>query len=349
MPTEVGVSQYQPGTTSAAIARTVASGSGLVACGWADSGGALSSGNLTDNKGNTWTLVGTSTQSFAAVISLWVCPSAASGSTTITLTPDNPSDKCGLAISEFTGADSSSPVDAFAMVFNTGLTATPSPGSLTTTSDGDLLFGYLFQNYQNVQYTAASGFTIEIGGTGSGEFCCEVATVGAAGTYPVSWTTSDSIPPAVAAIAVRAQQAPAPSNIINCEGYGPSPLDTGVVAINSTSWVQIGILQLGGWKRGGLLTLMVGSGGALGHFKLTRASAIGGLHVDWLVDTDFNTSTDELQDCRVPGSSPPNIYQLVTNGIGQMKLGKCLAVAEIGIWAKAASTNTTLRVTGNID
>jgi len=292
MPTEVGVSQHSSGTTSAVITRTVASGSGLVACGWADSGGAISDGNLTDDQGNTWTLVGTSTQSFAAAITLWVCPNAASGSTTITFTPDNPSDKCELAVSEFTEADSSSPVDASALLFNTGLTQTPSPGSLTTTSDGDLLFAYLFQNYQAVQYTAGTGFTIEIGGTGSVEFCCEVAAVGAAGTYPVSWTASDSIPPAVAAIAIRAPlPAPPVSTVsnLNCQGSGATTFDTGSIAVNSTTdWVQISVVQLGGVKEAGLLTLYTGSTGALGHFRLTRADTIGGTHVDWLVDADFN-------------------------------------------------------------
>lgn len=347
MPTEVGVSQLGQGTTSAAITRTVASGSGLVACGWADSGGAITAGNLTDNRGNTWTLLGTSTQSFAAVISLWVCAEAASGSTTITLTPDNPSDKCAVEVSEFTAADSSTPVDAFALLFDTGLTNTPSPGSLTTTSDNDLVFGYLFQNYENVTYTPGSGFAIDFGSTG--EFSCEVATVGAAGTYPVSWTTSDNIPPAVAAVAIRAPLPVQPPTVVNlnCTGFGLSPLDTGAVAINSTSWAQVGLVTLGGGKRSALLTLLTGSGGALGHLKLSRADAIGGRHVDWLVDTDFNTATDELQDCIVPGISPANIYQLAASGVGQIKLAKCRAVGEIGIWAKAASANTTLRVTGN--
>lgn len=95
------------------------------------------------------------------------------------------------------------------------------------------------------------------------------------------------------------------------------------------------------------MTLIVGAGGALGHLKLTRADAIGGLHVDWLVDTDFNTATDEMIDCVVPGSSPPNIYTLAANGVGQIKLNDCRSVCEIGIWAKAASANTTLQVTGN--
>ncbi len=348
MPSEVGVSQLAHGSTSSvSITRTVASGSGLIACGWADSGGALSSGNLTDDKGNAWTLLGISTQSFAAAIALWVCPEAESGSTTVTLTPDNASDECGLFISEFTGADSSSPVDDFALLFNTGLTTTPSPGSLTTTSPNDLVFGYLLQNYENVNYTAGSGFSIEIGGTGSGEFCCEVATVGAAGTYPVNWTASDSIPPAVAAVAIRAQLAPVVANILNCLGNSASTFDTGVVTIDSTSkWIQVGVITLGGGKDAGLLTLNVGSGGALGHFKLTRADAIGGTHIDWMVDSDFNTPTEDMPSCIVPNTSPANIYQLSGNGTGQIKLAKCLAIGEVGIWAKAASTDTTLQVTG---
>jgi len=122
---------------------------------------------------------------------------------------------------------------------------------------------------------------------------------------------------------------------------------TDTITVNDASdWIAIGTILLGGTKDRGLLTLNVGSGGALAHFKLTRADNVGGTHVDWMVDTDFNVATDEMIDCVVAGQSPPNIYELAASGTGQIKLDRCLAIGEVGIWAKKASTDTTLQVTG---
>jgi hypothetical protein len=137
---------------------------------------------------------------------------------------------------------------------------------------------------------------------------------------------------------------------LNAQGYGTVAVDTGATTINDASnWIQVGgaPIVLGGGKLAALLTLICGAGGALAHFKLTRADTIGGTHVDWLVDADLNTATDEMLDCTVPGVSPPNIYQLAAGSKGQIKLEKLQGVAEIGVWAKKATTDTTLEVTGS--
>ena len=133
---------------------------------------------------------------------------------------------------------------------------------------------------------------------------------------------------------------------INASGYGASTVDTGAVAVTSGAWANIATITLAGGKADGLMTFIVGAGGALGHFKLSRASSSGGLHVDWIVDTDFNTATDEQIDCVVPGSSPPNISTMAANGVGQIRLANLRSVIEIGIWAKAATTDTTLQMIG---
>jgi len=133
---------------------------------------------------------------------------------------------------------------------------------------------------------------------------------------------------------------------IDASGYGASPVDTGAVNVTASDWANIATIKLAGGKSDALMTLIVGSGGALGHFKLTRAASAGGLHVDWLVDTDFNTATDEMIDCVVPGQSPPNISTLAASGAGQIRLANLRSVVEVGIWAKAASTATTLQVVG---
>jgi len=138
---------------------------------------------------------------------------------------------------------------------------------------------------------------------------------------------------------------------INAEGFsqsGPLQFDSGPIVVNdSNNWIQVAIIQLNGVKDEGLLTLIVGAGGALAHLKLTRADKVGGLHVDFMVDTDFNVATDEMLDCIVPGSGPPPaINQLAAGGIGQIRLSKMLPVGELGIWAKKSTSDTTLQVTG---
>lgn len=131
---------------------------------------------------------------------------------------------------------------------------------------------------------------------------------------------------------------------LNAQAYGATGVDTGPVTINSTSaWILVGIYLLGGAKAGGLVKLVNGSGGALAHLKFTRSETIGGAHVDFLVDTDFNTATVEMIDCVVPGSSPPNLYQLALSTSGHVKLDKLNGVAELGIYAKKASADTTLQ------
>ncbi len=137
---------------------------------------------------------------------------------------------------------------------------------------------------------------------------------------------------------------------LNAQGYGASPIDTGATTINTTSaWVQVGgaPITMGGGKTGALLTIITGSAGAIAHLKLTRTESIGGTHVDWLVDTDFNTATDEMIDC-ITGSTPPNIYQLALSSRGQVKLAELRGVGEIGIWAKKATADVTLQVLGTM-
>jgi hypothetical protein len=123
--------------------------------------------------------------------------------------------------------------------------------------------------------------------------------------------------------------------------------DSGNVDITDTgTYDLIAILECGGICRGLLLDVQVGSGGALGGFKLTRASIIGGTHRDWLVDTDFNAATAEITSIVTTAGGWPNLHQLGANQAALIKLDRQDGVGELGIWAKAASTPTTVRLTG---
>jgi len=106
-----------------------------------------------------------------------------------------------MFVREFIKVDSSQPISALALVQNTGLTNTPGSGNFTTASDNNLLLGFLFQTYQSVTYTAPSGFTIDLGT--SGDFSTEHGTAGGAGTYSVTFDTSDVIATAIAGIALQ--------------------------------------------------------------------------------------------------------------------------------------------------
>src|SRR5579862_4614956 len=131
---------------------------------------------------------------------------------------------------------------------------------------------------------------------------------------------------------------------VNAAGYGVAPIDTGVVTASGGSpWALIGIIQLGGNKRGALLQFTQ-TGGSLTHLKFTRTAIAGGTHLDWLVDTDLNTvDYDVIDVISNPAGTPPNIYQLASGNLSQVKLDKLEGVQEIAIWTQGAGS---LRVQG---
>jgi hypothetical protein len=115
--------------------------------------------------------------------------------------------------------------------------------------------------------------------------------------------------------------------------------DTGAQPVNSTTvWQPIGRL-CGVRGRKILIEGIVGAGGAIAHFKVTRAAFQDGNHLQLMADTDFNTGTEDLQD-----AIPPNLYQTAAGATFQIFLNA--NGHEYAFYAQAASSNTTLQIRG---
>lgn len=112
---------------------------------------------------------------------------------------------------------------------------------------------------------------------------------------------------------------------------------------SSSSWVLVATLSLRQVYSEGLLTLSVGSGGAIAGLRFTRAVFEGGHHVDWHVDGEFNSPSHDF-----PSTQPINIHQLPASGSGNIKLGDLGGVGEINVYAKKASADTVLGITGSL-
>lgn len=131
--------------------------------------------------------------------------------------------------------------------------------------------------------------------------------------------------------------------------------DTGQQVVASGGWVQLLTLQLGGNTKSVGLQIS-NTGASLTHLKLTRSFERGahqnnvnsgtGDFEDFVVDSDFNTATDEVIDVISSAGNPPNISTLASAGQGQIHLFDLDAVEEIGLWAQCG-TSTNVRVVGS--
>jgi hypothetical protein len=124
---------------------------------------------------------------------------------------------------------------------------------------------------------------------------------------------------------------------INAQGPGSNAVSTPVPVTDDTNWVATHLIQVGGEKRGGLITILVGAGGAIAHFKISRAAAPGGTHIDWLTDADFNAPPAPAAIEVLPATG---ISALAGSANGQIKLHSLGGVQELKLWFKKASADT---------
>jgi hypothetical protein len=94
------------------------------------------SATMTDTQSNTWTLAATYYMSLlTGTLSVWYAENAAAGATTVTTASSLNQDRF-IAICEYKGAATSSPVDgSIAQDFNTSGTVEIDPGPITSTGD----------------------------------------------------------------------------------------------------------------------------------------------------------------------------------------------------------------------
>jgi RHS repeat-associated protein len=113
--------------------------------------------SVTDTQGNTYTLISSSTWSPSGYVEkLYYAKNIAGGADTITVTLSG-SKYMELHAYDYSGLDTSSPLDTYST--NTGLSVTTgTSGNLTTTNANDLLFGF-FHSDNGVTNTAGTGYT----------------------------------------------------------------------------------------------------------------------------------------------------------------------------------------------
>jgi chitodextrinase len=174
-----GSSSGSSWSTTFASAQT-AGNLNVVAVGWADATRTVTS--VVDSKGNTYTLaVGPARSTGNATEYIYYAKNivaAAAGTNTVTVTvsgtgtivwPD-------IRVAEYSGLDTSNPLDV--AIGNSGSGTTATTGNFTTTNASDLIVGYAF--IQNTVTGAGSGYTSRVPDGGD---MLEDRTTTSAGTY----------------------------------------------------------------------------------------------------------------------------------------------------------------------
>ena len=111
--------------------------------------------------------------------------------------------------------------------------------------------------------------------------------------------------------------------------------DSGAVAVT-----DVGRIQADGNPV--QLALAVGAGGAIAHLKVAVSPYLGGQLNTLAEDSDFGVPTAAMP--WVLGTAP--VYQTAANGTFALRLAA--GAAEYVVYAKTASADTTLRVSGRV-
>jgi hypothetical protein len=180
-------SGIQISNVSLAVAYPAAQTAGdlnIVAVGWGDTTSVVSS--VTDTRGNTYSpAVGTTSGTGLRQV-IYYAKNIAGGSNTVTVTFNQGPTYPDVRILEYSGLDTSSPLDVTAAAAGTGTTA--NSGSATTTAANELIFGAGTSGHA---FTAAgTGFTqrmIDIFGN-----IAEDETVSSTGSYNATATNTSS-------------------------------------------------------------------------------------------------------------------------------------------------------------
>jgi len=167
-------------------------GSGnLLVVGWASTGGAGSTTitSVTDNAGNSYVEVQPVRATDTNVNDMgdvWYAKNSASGATVLTITP-NPSGTSGTAVIwEFSGIDTTSPLDQTAVLDSQAATSTPS-GAAVTVPANELIVSIGWVQGSVTGGVSGNVFTNDSTATGDG-WAHYIAS--AAGTYNAQWNSS---------------------------------------------------------------------------------------------------------------------------------------------------------------
>jgi hypothetical protein len=178
-----------PASSSLPVAYPAAQTAGnlnIVVVGWNDTSAAVSS--VADSRGNSYTLAVGPTAGTALMQSIYYAKNIAAGSNTVTVTFNRTAVYPDVRVLEYTGADTTNPLDVTMAAAGAGLTA--NSGLAATTSLNELIFGAgtTFEVFR----AAGSGFTDRVI-TNFGDIA-EDATVLSMGSYSATAPLGKSTP-----------------------------------------------------------------------------------------------------------------------------------------------------------
>jgi hypothetical protein len=157
-------------------------------------GGGVSTGitisSVTDNVGNTYAEAGAARSidtAAGSVVDIWYAKNSAAGATTLTITPSTTVTNAGVLIWEFSGADTSSPLDQTAVLNSQASSATPSGASVTTAQTGELVMSLLAVAGNVTGIASGNAFVSDSGLKGNGWAHLITTT---AGTFAAQWNQS---------------------------------------------------------------------------------------------------------------------------------------------------------------
>ena len=231
-----------PGTASSmSLAFSSAQAAGdlnVVIVAWGDSTSTVAS--VVDSKGNTYAAAGAITASSGneseQIFYAKNVVAASAGANTVTVTFSNSVIQAELRMAEYSGIDTTSPLDGFSGAVGTGLTQ--NSGSLTTTNANDLLVAG--NGLASVTTAAGTGYTLRMT-TGEGEIL-EDEAVTTAGSYSASSTQQTSGYWLIQVAAFKAAAAAAPTITSFTPASGPVGTVITVTGTNlggstTTAWV----------------------------------------------------------------------------------------------------------------
>ena len=131
---------FQPSLTTVSATFSVAQSAGnlnVVAIGWGDTTSLVST--VTDSRGNTYTQAGGTTTGSGLRQAIYYAKNIAAGSNTVTVTFNQAAVYPDIRILEYSGLDTSNPLDVTAAGVGTGTLATSAAAS--TTAANELIFG----------------------------------------------------------------------------------------------------------------------------------------------------------------------------------------------------------------
>jgi hypothetical protein len=152
-----------------------ATGSGnLLVVGWQIGGGANTStaiSSITDNAGNAYAEAGAARAidtAAGSVADIWYAANIAAGATSIAVTPSSSVSNAGLVIWEFSGANSSAPLDQTAVLNSQAATATPSAAAVGIAAANEIVISLAPVANAVTGIASGNGFTNDSGLKGNG-------------------------------------------------------------------------------------------------------------------------------------------------------------------------------------